>query len=98
MSIGGWTVSRGVYGLATAVEISWKRSNSAQPEKKLPVIGILAEYDALVFPGVPALHACGHNLIALNAITTATLVREAVEHVGHSRYFCMTCSHCDSIS
>ncbi|KAH7105039.1 hypothetical protein BKA62DRAFT_767298 [Auriculariales sp. MPI-PUGE-AT-0066] len=76
---GGWTVTRGAYGLPTALEITWK-SSTPPSAVSVPVIGILAEYDALAFPGLTGLHACGHNLIALNGIATASLIRKAAEH------------------
>ncbi|KAK9774555.1 putative Peptidase M20 dimerization domain-containing protein [Seiridium cardinale] len=43
-------------------------------EDDIPVIGFLAEYDALLGVG----HACGHHLIALNGLAAASIARQAL--------------------
>ncbi len=53
----GFSVETGIGGLDTAFRASHGKNTG-------PIIGILAEYDALVGLG----HACGHNLIAAAAI------------------------------
>ncbi|KZV99310.1 hypothetical protein EXIGLDRAFT_725915 [Exidia glandulosa HHB12029] len=71
----GWKVTRDAYNQPTGLEVDWENRPAGSPAT-LPTIGILAEYDALVGVG----HACGHNLIALNGILVASLVRAAVLH------------------
>ncbi|KHO30157.1 M20 family metallopeptidase [Corynebacterium minutissimum] len=69
----GFSTRRGVYGVDTAFEATW-RSEDFDP-KRHPTVAILAEYDALPQIG----HACGHNIIAAAGVTgflaaTAALV------------------------
>ncbi|TRX45352.1 M20 family metallopeptidase [Corynebacterium guaraldiae] len=59
----GFSTRRGVYGVETAFEASW-RSPDFNPEQH-PTVAILAEYDALPHIG----HACGHNVIAAAGVT-----------------------------
>ena len=54
----GFTVERGTAGIKTAFLASWQNTDS-----QAPVIGFLAEYDALPELG----HACGHNLLGTGA-------------------------------
>jgi aminobenzoyl-glutamate utilization protein B len=77
----GFTVNRGVAGMPTAFTASWSHGNGR------PVIGFLAEYDALpglsqkagvpfpdpVVEGAPG-HGCGHNTSgAMQALTVVAL-------------------------
>lgn len=55
---GGFRVTRGVGGLATAFQAVLDGGEAG------PTVAILAEYDAL--PGIG--HACGHNIIATSAL------------------------------
>jgi amidohydrolase len=57
----GFKVNRGVAGLPTAFRAVF------QGKKERPVVGILAEYDALPDLG----HACGHNLSGASAVGAA---------------------------
>ena len=79
----GFTVERGVAGMPTAFVANWGEGR--------PVIGILAEYDALpgvgneAVPersprkGVTAGHGCGHNLFGAASVGAALAVRHAME-------------------
>ena len=67
-----FTVEKGVCGLETAFIASYKG------KKDGPVIGFLAEYDAL--PGLG--HACGHNLIGSLAVCNAVALKDAVDEYG----------------
>jgi len=77
----GFKVERGVAGMPTAFVASWSHGTGK------PVIGFLAEYDALpmlsqkagsptqdpVVPGAPG-HGCGHNTMgAMQALTVITM-------------------------
>lgn len=68
----GFSIERNVSGLETAFIASYKGT------KPGPVIGFLAEYDALRGMG----HACGHNMIASLACCNAIALREAVDEYG----------------
>ncbi|MGN7286509.1 M20 family metallopeptidase [Shouchella rhizosphaerae] len=63
----GFQVERGVAGLETAFTAVWEGNPGG------PVIGILAEYDALPNLG----HACGHNLIGTAAVGAAVALKDA---------------------
>lgn len=77
----GFTIEAGVAGIPTAFVASWSNGPG-------PVIGILAEYDAL--PGItqdrkaeraplgdkPAGHACGHHLFGAASSAAAIAVKE----------------------
>lgn len=77
----GFTIETGVAGIPTAFVASWSNGPG-------PVIGILAEYDAL--PGItqdreanrapiankPAGHACGHHLFGTASTAAAIAVKE----------------------
>lgn len=65
----GFTVERGVAGLDTAFVATYGSGE--------PVVGILAEYDALPKIG----HACGHNLIATWALGAGIALRRAIPGV-----------------
>lgn len=69
---GGFAVERGVCELPTAFRASYGRGK--------PVIGLIAEYDAL--PGIG--HACGHNLISTAAVGAALSSKLAIEQLGGS--------------
>lgn len=76
---GEWNVTAHAHGMET----SWRLEFENKPKgtgcgQKLPVIGFLAEYDALPEVG----HACGHNQIVLVGMTAASLVRKAVIELG----------------
>lgn len=66
----GFSVQRGICGLATAFRASYGSGK--------PAIAILAEYDALPRLG----HACGHNIIATSAIGAAVAARQAIDQAG----------------
>ncbi len=79
----GFTVERGIAGMPTAFLATW----GAKP----PVIGILAELDALpglsqrpvpyeepLAEGAPG-HACGHNIYATSALAGAIALKTAME-------------------
>ena len=82
----GFTVTEGVAGIPTAFVAEWGSGG--------PVIGVLAEYDAL--PGISqstsasrdvldakeAGHACGHNLFAAGSLTAAIAIRNWLEKTG----------------
>ena len=64
----GFAVETGVAGMPTAFVASWGEGR--------PIIGVLAEYDALPAIG----HACGHNLIEEGG------VRPALSALGYEFY------------
>ena len=82
----GFTVKRGVAGIPTAFEATWGEGT--------PVIGFLAEYDAL--PGVSqkaipvkeelvpggAGHGCGHNLLGVGSLAAAIGLKCEMESRG----------------
>ncbi|MFH1639456.1 MAG: amidohydrolase [Chloroflexota bacterium] len=85
----GFKVDRGVAGMPTAFVASWSHGTGK------PVIGFLAEFDALpmlsqkagatthdpLVPGAPG-HGCGHNTMgAMQALTIVTL-KEILEKKG----------------
>jgi aminobenzoyl-glutamate utilization protein B len=83
----GFEVESGVAGIPTAFSASWSNGDG-------PVIGILAEYDAL--PGItqdrspqrapidakPAGHACGHHLFGTGSAAAAMAVKEWMSATG----------------
>jgi amidohydrolase len=68
----GFAVERGICGLPTAFRGSCGHGK--------PAIAILAEYDALPKLG----HACGHNIIAANAVGAGVAAKPAMERFGGS--------------
>ncbi|ABC64871.1 amidohydrolase [Erythrobacter litoralis] len=82
----GFAVTEGVAGIPTAFIAEWGSGG--------PVIGVLAEYDAL--PGISqstsasrdvmedkgAGHACGHNLFAAGSLTAAIAIKNWLEKTG----------------
>ena len=82
----GFRVERGACGLPTAFRAVWSSGEG-------PVLGFLAEYDALpgqgnrleplkAPDGKRAGHACGHNLIAGAGAGSAIAARHAMEDLG----------------
>lgn len=72
---GKWEVTPHAFGMPTAWKLQFEfRTPATPPNEKLPVIGFMAEYDALVGIG----HACGHNQILLNGLAAASMAREAL--------------------
>jgi len=77
----GFTVRAGVAGMPTAFVASFRNGDG-------PVIGILAEYDALpglsqaavpdrkATPGKNAAHGCGHNLFGAASVASAVALKE----------------------
>jgi len=82
----GFTIESGVAGMPTAFIASWGRGG--------PVVGILAEFDALPGitqdreperkerPDMAAGHACGHHLFGTGSVAAAIAVREWLEASG----------------
>ncbi|MBQ4410380.1 MAG: amidohydrolase, partial [Firmicutes bacterium] len=68
----GFAIERNVCGLETAFIASYK---GAKPG---PIVGFLAEYDALNGLG----HACGHNLIGSLAVCNAIALKDAIDEYG----------------
>ncbi len=86
LAAGGFRVEAGVAGMPTAFVAEWGADG--------PVIGILAEYDALpgvsqtaapepmAREGVLAGHACGHHLFGTASVAAGLAVREWLEQTG----------------
>ena len=85
----GFAVERGVAGMPTAFVASWGSGS--------PLIGILAEYDALPGvgneakphravrkDGVTTGHGCGHNLFGAASVGAAMALKRAIEAQGAS--------------
>ena len=85
----GFKVDRGVAGMPTAFVATWKNGAAG------PVIGFLAEYDALPMlsqkPGTPKHdpivsggpgHGCGHNTMGTMQALTVITLKEAMERNG----------------
>ena len=68
----GFSIERNVCDIKTSFIASYKGRKSG------PVIGFLAEYDAL--PGLG--HGCGHNLIASLAVSNGIALRDAIDEYG----------------
>lgn len=66
----GFRVQRGICDTPTAFKATYGKGR--------PIIGILAEYDALPRLG----HACGHNIIATAAVGAGVAARHAVDAAG----------------
>ncbi|GGR28274.1 M20 family metallopeptidase [Agromyces mediolanus] len=66
----GFAVTRGAYGLETAVEAVYGEGATT--------VAVVGEYDAL--PGVG--HACGHNLIAAAGVGAAVGLKAVAERLG----------------
>ena len=85
----GFAVERGVAGMPTAFLASWEGGGDG------PILGVLAEYDALPQVGnaaVPRLqaredgetqgHGCGHNLFGAASVAAAIAVKRMMEEHG----------------
>ncbi|MDD3656944.1 MAG: amidohydrolase [Atribacterota bacterium] len=64
----GFSVERGLAGMPTSFVGTYTHGTGK------PVIGILAEYDAL-----PNGHSCGHNLFGAGSVAGAIVLKEAME-------------------
>ena len=82
----GFEVETGLYGMPTSIRATWGKGH--------PVIGLLAEYDALpglsqkqsitfdpVVPGGPG-HGCGHNLLGTATLAAALGMKADLEKNG----------------
>ena len=86
----GFDIEPGVAGMPTAFVASWGSGS--------PVIGILAEFDALPGitqdrsperaprPGMGAGHACGHHLFGAGSVAAALAVKDWLAVVGDARH------------
>lgn len=68
----GFSVSEGTAGIDTAFTAEWGNGK--------PVVGFLAEYDALAGVG----HACGHNLLGTAVCGAACALKADMEHTNAS--------------
>jgi aminobenzoyl-glutamate utilization protein B len=87
LSAAGFEITNGVAGIPTAFVANWSRGDG-------PVVGILAEYDAL--PGITqdrhplrtlidhksAGHACGHHLFGTGSVAAAIATKQWMEATG----------------
>ncbi|KAI1372356.1 hypothetical protein F4677DRAFT_266185 [Hypoxylon crocopeplum] len=73
---GLWDVTPHAYGQPTAFVLDFvhKPADFSGSENEIPVVGFMAEYDALLGIG----HACGHNHILLNGLAAASMARQAL--------------------
>ncbi|KAI1393042.1 uncharacterized protein F4822DRAFT_392946 [Hypoxylon trugodes] len=73
---GLWDVTPHAYGQPTAFALDFvhKPSGFSGSEDDIPVVGFMAEYDALLGIG----HACGHNHILLNGLAASNMARQAL--------------------
>ncbi|KAI2627909.1 hypothetical protein GGS26DRAFT_599032 [Hypomontagnella submonticulosa] len=73
---GLWQVTPHAYGQPTAFALNFvhKPAGFSGSEDDIPVVGFMAEYDALLGIG----HACGHNHILLNGLAAASMTRQAL--------------------
>ncbi|MCR5686111.1 MAG: amidohydrolase [Lachnospiraceae bacterium] len=73
----GFEVEKGICGIATAFSASFGTGK--------PVIGLLAEYDALsgITQDRPTAHGCGHNLLGAGALAAALGIKEYLKRSGH---------------
>ncbi len=82
----GFKVEKGLYGMPTSIRAEWGHGH--------PVIGLLAEYDALpglsqkqstvkdpFVPGDPG-HGCGHNLLGVCTLAAAIGMKADLEKTG----------------
>jgi aminobenzoyl-glutamate utilization protein B len=86
LGAGGFEVEAGVAGIPTAFVASWGKGE--------PVVGILAEFDALPgitqdavpvrkpLPGHLSGHACGHHLFGTASVSAALALRQWLEKSG----------------
>ena len=88
----GFHVETGVAGMPTAFVATYGSGG--------PVVGILAEYDALpgmsqarvpvrqAVPGMESGHGCGHNLFGAGSIAAAIAVKDWLESSGTANSLC----------
>ncbi len=86
LAAAGFTVQAGVAGMPTAFVASWGQGG--------PVIGMLAEFDALpgitqdalprrtLLPDKTSGHACGHHLLGAASVSAAIALRDWLERSG----------------
>ena len=95
----GFTVTRGVAGMATAWVASWscKPAPNSTETAPGPTIGVLAEFDALpslsqkaacatkepLVDGAPG-HGCGHNLFGVASLAAAVAMKDALQAEPHA--------------
>ncbi len=72
----GFEISYKTAGIETAFTAVW-RSNGATEDTK-PILGFMAEYDALAEIG----HACGHNLLGTGVCAAACAMKADMEATG----------------
>ena len=92
----GFEVSYNTAGIETAFTAVW-RSNGATEDVK-PILGFLAEYDALsgisqvagvtekasLIPGGNG-HGCGHNLLGAGSLGAAIAIKNAIEAIKRKK-------------
>ncbi|KAL7620123.1 hypothetical protein AAE478_009115 [Parahypoxylon ruwenzoriense] len=73
---GLWDVTPHAYGQPTAFVLDFvhKPAGFSGSDEEIPIVGFMAEYDALLGIG----HACGHNHIVLNGLAAASMARQAL--------------------
>ena len=90
LSNAGFEITTGVAGIPTAFVASWSAGTGG------PIVGILAEYDAL--PGITqdryplrdaidhkaAGHACGHHLFGTGSVAAAIATRMRMQETGQN--------------
>ena len=72
----GFEVSYNTAGIETAFTAVWRSNGSTEDVK--PILGFLAEYDALAEIG----HACGHNLLGTGVCAAACAMKADMEATG----------------
>lgn len=72
----GFDVTYKTADIDTAFTAIWRSNNAAEDVK--PVLGFLAEYDALAEIG----HACGHNLLGTGVCAAACAMKADMENTG----------------
>jgi len=72
----GFNVTYKIAGIDTAFEAVWRNNDASEDVK--PVLGFLAEYDALAEIG----HACGHNLLGTGVCAAACAMKADMENTG----------------
>lgn len=69
----GFTVTCKTAGIETAFTAQWQ--NFCETDTNIPIVGFLAEYDALAELG----HACGHNLLGTGVCAAACALKADME-------------------
>ena len=74
----GFTVEKGIANVGTAFKATFGKGN--------PIIGLLAEYDALsgITKDRESSHGCGHNLLGAGAMASAIGIKKYLENSKHS--------------